>query len=164
MNNTTRKKLEEYILSEREKHYKIAWSHVKNKEDALDIIQDSIYKALSYKGDVNVEHIETWFCSVLINTARDHLRKHAKITVLEESQLAQKIEKNSVPPMDTNFEERDMLNSALEKLTDAEREIIILRYFENMELSRVAEITSKNLSTVKSTLYRSLRKLRATQQ
>lgn len=164
MNKSTRKKLEEHILSEREKHYKIAWSHVKNKEDALDIIQDSIYKALSYKGDVNAEHIETWFCSVLINTSRDYLRKHAKITVLEESQLAQEIEKNSVTPMDTNFEERDMLNSALEKLTDIEREIIILRYFENMELSRVAEVTSKNLSTVKSTLYRSLRKLRSTLQ
>ena len=30
-----------------------------------------------------------------------------------------------------------------------------------MELSEVAEITSRKLSTVKSTLYRSLRKLKA---
>lgn len=160
MNAKTRKKLEEYILSEREKHYRIAWSYVRNKEDALDIIQDSIYKALSYKGDVNAQHIQTWFCSVLINTARDYLRKNAKLTVMEESKLTHEIENKSEHLPDNRFEERDMLNSALEKLSDGEREIIILRYFENMELGEVAEITSKNLNTVKSTLYRSLKKLR----
>ena len=161
MNSDVRKNLEEYILSAREKHYRIAWSHVRNREDALDIIQESIYRALSYRGDLNPQHMETWFCTVLINTARDHLRKNSRITVMEEQELTREIEKTVETPSQSSFEDREILSSALEKLSEQERDIIILRYFENMELSEVAEITSRKLSTVKSTLYRSLRKLKA---
>ena len=105
--------------------------------------------------------METWFCTVLINTARDHLRKNSRITVMEEQELTREIEKTVETPSQSSFEDREILSSALEKLSEQEREIIIFRYFENMELSEVAEITSRKLSTVKSTLYRSLRKLKA---
>lgn len=41
-----------------------------------------------------------------------------------------------------------------------ERELIILRFYEDKQLSEIAEILQENLSTVKSRLYRTLRKLR----
>ena len=39
-----------YILENKEKHYQIAYSYVRNQEDALDIIQDAIVKALKNEG------------------------------------------------------------------------------------------------------------------
>ena len=116
MNSDVRKNLEEYILSAREKHYRIAWSHVRNREDALDIIQESIYRALSYRGDLNPQHMETWFCTVLINTARDHLRKNSRITVMEEQALTREIEKTAETPTQSSLEDREILGSALEKV------------------------------------------------
>ena len=38
--------------------------------------------------------------------------------------------------------------------------VVELRYFEDMKLEEIAEILNENLSTVKSRLYRSLKKLR----
>lgn len=38
------------ITDNKENIYRLAYSYVKNKEDALDVVQDSIYKALSSIG------------------------------------------------------------------------------------------------------------------
>ena len=38
--------------------------------------------------------------------------------------------------------------------------MIVLRYFEGMQLNQIAQTLDENLSTVKSRLYRSLKKLR----
>ena len=52
------------------------------------------------------------------------------------------------------------LREALEHLEEKDRRIIELRFFEDMELGAIAEILDENLSTIKSRLYRALRKLK----
>ena len=52
------------------------------------------------------------------------------------------------------------LREALHGLPEAERTLIILRYFEDRQLSEIAEILQENVNTVKSRLYRTLTKLR----
>lgn len=157
----TKEKLEEYILSSREKHYRIAYSYIKNKEDALDIIQDAIYKALSYKGEIKDEYMETWFCKIVINTSKDYLKKSKKLVNMEDYRLNEVIEKQGIITGDNDFEKGSSheIHDALEKLSSNEREIITLRYFEAMEIKEVSELTDQNINTVKSTLYRALKKL-----
>ena len=41
-----RKLIENYTIENKEKLYRIAFSYTKNKEDALDIVQESVLKAL----------------------------------------------------------------------------------------------------------------------
>ena len=41
------KKVKDYIVNNQENFYKVAYSYVKNQDDALDIVHDSICKALS---------------------------------------------------------------------------------------------------------------------
>ena len=53
------------------------------------------------------------------------------------------------------------LEEAVGKLSEMERTLIILRFYEDKQLSEIAEILEENLSTVKSRLYRTLGKLRA---
>ena len=42
--------------------------------------------------------------------------------------------------------------------------MVLLRFYEEMQLSEIAEITGTNLSTVKSRLYKGLKKLRESLQ
>lgn len=51
------------------------------------------------------------------------------------------------------------LQKALETLGEKDRSVVILKYFEDMKLSEIADILEENVNTVKSRLYRSLRKL-----
>ena len=52
------------------------------------------------------------------------------------------------------------LKEALDSLNAEDKAVIELRFFEDKPLNEIAEILGENLSTVKSRLYRGIRKLR----
>ena len=58
-----------------------------------------------------------------------------------------------------SYEDFD-LKMALENLSPKDKLIVELKYFEDMTLADIAEILEENVNTIKSRLYRSLRKLR----
>lgn len=146
-----RKKVEQKFLSNYTNYYRLAYSYVRNESDAMDIVQESAYKAMKDYNMVKKEdYINTWIYRIVINTALDHIRKNKKeiIGILGEEEFYE----------DTymNF---DMMNM-LDNLEEGEKTIIILRFFEEQKLEDIARITGENLSTVKSKLYRTLKKLR----
>ena len=49
---------------------------------------------------------------------------------------------------------------ALKALDERERTVIVLRFFEDLKLEDIAKILDENISTVKTVLYRSLKKLK----
>ena len=49
---------------------------------------------------------------------------------------------------------------ALDVLDEKERTVIVLRFFEDLKLQDIADVTGDNLNTVKTILYRSLKKLK----
>lgn len=143
----------QYIEQNKEKHYRIAYSYVKNQEDALDIIQDTIIKALKYEKSLkHKEYLSTWFCRILINNCKTYLKKKDKVVYIEAIETLEIDHSNEEQKMDIEW--------AIEKLNTQEKEIILLRFYQGLELKEVAEVTSKNLSTVKSTLYRAMKKLK----
>jgi RNA polymerase sigma-70 factor, ECF subfamily len=147
--------LENYILQNKESHYRIAYSYVKNKDDALDIVQESILKALnSVDSLTNTEYIKTWFYRILVNTSLDILRKKGKLSYVEDIVL----DLNSEAKEDI-YENFDLQN-AMDNLPRNYRLIISLRYFEDLKLEEIADILGENLNTVKTRLYAGLKKLR----
>lgn len=147
-------KVEDAVLNAYETMYRIAYTYVKNEEDALDIVQESAYKAIRNCEQVKKErYIQTWICRIVINTSMDFLRKTQREFPIEEL-----YEVNELGITD-QYEDFDM-TKALNTLTERERAVVILRYFEDKKLEDIAYILNANLSTVKSLLYRSLKKLK----
>ena len=58
-----------------------------------------------------------------------------------------------------SYEDVD-LRRALDSLSKEDKTVIELKYFEDMKLTDIAEVLGENVSTVKSRLYRGLKKLR----
>jgi len=149
------KQLEEYVVENKEKHYRIAYSYVKNADDALDIIQESIFKALvSLNTLKNPEFMKAWFYRILINCSLDFIRKQKKIITLDNEVLY-----SYVNEFNDTYADID-LHRALDELPDNYRSIVILRFFEDLKIEEVAEILNENINTVKTRLYKSLNKLR----
>ena len=147
--------IEEYILINKEMHYRLAYSYVKNADDALDILQESIYKAFSSIESLkDSSYIKTWFYKIIVNTSLDFLRKRKRLIVVNEEFLAT-YDSGSFD----NYEDID-LKKALEDLPDYQRSIIILRYFEDLKIKEIAEILDENINTIKANLYKALEKLR----
>lgn len=148
-------KMAEFILENKDSYYRLAYSYVRNSEDAMDIVQEAIVRAFSSRKTLKeADYIKSWFYRIVINTALDFLRKNRKYTYLEEEQW----EDFSTGPGDP-YQDVD-LHKALERLSPQNRTIIILRFFEDMKLSEIARVLGENENTVKTRLYSTLKKLR----
>ncbi|MCC5910569.1 MAG: sigma-70 family RNA polymerase sigma factor [Clostridiaceae bacterium] len=149
------KEIEAYILDNKEMHYRLAYSYVKNKEDALDIVQESICKSISSMESLKeLTYIKTWFYKIIVNTSLDFLRKRKRLIIGDEDFLA-----TYDGGVVDHYEDID-LQKSLEDLPDNYRSIIILRYFEDLKIKEIAEILDENINTIKARLYKALEKLR----
>ena len=144
-----------FIIDNREGYYRLAYTYVKNQEDALDIVQDSICKALTSENKLkNPNGIKSWFYSIVVHTALDFLKKNSKIVLTDDNIL-----ENIGGSETDNYKNMDLLD-ALDKLSDENKTIVMLKYFEYMKFSEIAQILNLPESTVKTKLYASLKKLR----
>ena len=149
-----RKLIENYTIENKEKLYRIAFSYTKNKEDALDIVQESVLKALKSVNTLkNPQYIKTWYYKILTRTAIDYIRKNSKYIPLDTEYSAETVGKYD------DYEDID-LKRALDLLTYDQRVIITLRFFEDMKIKDIAEITGENINTIKTRLYKALEVLR----
>ena len=154
MDNNIRQQLNAYIVSHQEDFYRLAFSYVKNRDAALDVVQESIVRALSKSDSLRQpEYLKTWFYRILLNESMNHYRRNKRLVPLEDS-----VADGPAPAGDPA--ERLDLYAAIDRLDPKERAIIRLRFFEDMKLEEISRITGVNLNTVKSRLYKSLRKLR----
>lgn len=145
----------EYAVKYKENHYRLAYSYVKNVDDALDIVQESVYKAISSVDSLkNSNYIKTWFYRIIVNTSLDFLRKQRKMSTVGDEVL----ESLDFGIAD-NYEDFD-LKKALDNLPDQYRTVVILRFFEDLKIEEIAEVLNENANTVKTRLYKSLEKLR----
>ena len=142
----------EQILTENyERYYRLAYSYMRNEDDALDVVQESAYRAIRDCRKVrNKDYLSTWIYRIVVNTALDMLRRKKKENITEE-----------LPEIPVEDQYQDLeLRTVLNQLDDKSRTIILLRYFEDLKLEDIADIVGDNLNTVKARLYRSLKKLR----
>lgn len=143
--------IHETLVKNYDKYYRIAFGYVHNEEDALDIVQEAAYKAIFHAEKLKQpDYADTWVCRIVMNEAVAFLRKNQKSSVEFETCDTGKEE---------TYEDIDLIE-AIEALSQNERAVVQLRYFEDMSLQQVAQIVGENLSTVKSRLYRALAKLR----
>lgn len=145
------KKVEETILDSYEAMYRLAYTYVRNEEDALDIVQESAYKAIKHSASVKqANYIKTWLWRIVMNTALDFIRKNQKEIAVEDFYEDGK---------EDSYQDFDTIE-ALEILDEKEKAVVVLRFFEDQKLSEIARILNENTNTVKTILYRSLKKLK----
>ncbi|MGL5754464.1 MAG: RNA polymerase sigma factor [Paraclostridium sp.] len=148
------RKVKDYIVNNQKNFYKIAYSYVKNEDDALDIVHDAICKALSKIDSLkDIEVVKPWFYKILINSAIDYIRKNNKYVSITEEEVINEYKVEDV------YSDID-LKRALDRLPQEYKSIIVLRYFEDMKIEDIANVLSENTNTVKTRLYKGLRRLK----
>ncbi len=145
---------ESFINENLDSVYRFAYSYTKNKEDAEDVINESVVKAIrALDGLKNIDSIKSWFYRIVANTALSVLKEKSKIVYMDKEELE---------PIQISEDDYSKLNfmELVEKVPVKFKEIIILRYFENMKISEIAEVLGLNENTVKTRLYKALNILR----
>ena len=138
--SSMQQQVESQLLASYESLYRLAYTYVKNPDDAMDVVQESAFKAISRSADVrSPAAIRGWLCRIVVNTAMDVLRARSRQADV--------------------YQDTDLMQ-ALDLLDERERTVIVLRFFQELKLQEIAQVTGENVNTVKTILYRSLKKLK----
>ncbi|MCC5803566.1 sigma-70 family RNA polymerase sigma factor [Rossellomorea vietnamensis] len=149
------KAFQELIDIEKNKLYRMAYVYVKNEDDALDIVQEAIYKAfISIKSLKHPQYFSTWLSRILINSALDFIKKHERTITTEEMDVIPG-ERHSL------IEEKLDLALAIEELDVPYKTVIILRYYKDFTVKQIAEILDCPEGTIKTRLHRAIRQLKS---
>lgn len=148
-------RLTAYIVENQNRFYRLAYSYVRNREDALDAVQSAVCRALEYGGGLqNGEAVKTWFYRILVNECLRMIK--------ERERFPEAREEEEIPYEEKSFEPADDLDPFLSRLDQDTHTIIKLRFFEEMTIAEISRITGLKLNTVKAKLYRGLKQLRIT--
>jgi RNA polymerase sigma-70 factor (ECF subfamily) len=144
---------------------------VRDRDVAQTLTQDTFLRAwnarASFRGDCA---ISTWLMRIALNLVRDHTRtdrfrfwKRVSETAVDVSDIS-----SHVPHRDSSLESRLIANEQLTlvwesvaQLSERQRNVFLLRFLDELELSEIANITGLPVSTVKTHLYRALATIRA---
>jgi len=125
--------------------YRIAYSYVKNEQDALDVIQETVCRALANQHTLKEPaFIKSWLIRILINCALDMCKRHAKV-----QSIAPDVLENQFSDDASNLDELLDLRKAIETLGEPQKTLIQLRFYEDLTLEETARVMEMPLGTVK---------------
>jgi RNA polymerase sigma-70 factor (ECF subfamily) len=145
------------------------WTLTGNREAAEDLFQETWIRVLEKSHQYNPSwRFEAWLFSIARNLAIDHLRRRqpesleALLHPREEGAAREWPDRESATPFESVAagEQADRVKSVLRRLPPDAREVLVLRFQEDLDLNEIAELVRAPLSTVKSRLYRGLEALR----
>lgn len=148
-----KEKLKLYITNNLDKLYRLAFSYAQNEHDAEDIVNESVKRALDAIYQLEKEEfLGTWMYRIVINTASSYMKVKSKLIYIDE------IIENTLVKED-KYQDTDLYNMVM-KLDSKYRIVIVLRFYEDMAIDKIAEVLNENVSTVKTRLYKALKLLK----
>jgi len=137
---------------------------VQDRGTAEDLVQETFLRVWNRVGGFNAEHgaVGPWLLAVARNRAIDFLRYRGRrpeaSLELNETENPALFAGLQTDPL--QFDTVRQVKTALEKLTQPQREAIELAYFEGLSQTEIAERMRQPLGTVKSWMRRALQQMR----
>ncbi|MBQ7932151.1 MAG: sigma-70 family RNA polymerase sigma factor [Clostridia bacterium] len=137
--------------------YALAYSIVKNEQDACDIVGEAILRA--YSGITSLKNknaFRTWILRIVHNTAIDFLRKQENHISVEDIETYA----DNLSADNTDMATKIALHDAVNRLSQPYRTVIILFYYEGLSTARIAQITDTSIVAVRKQLHRARKQLK----
>jgi len=134
---------------------------VEDAEDACQVAYLNFFKAIaSFKGKAS---LSTWYYRILVNSATDIQRKRKIKEVPLDEKIAKWEGKDKDNPVNRilNDELSKEIQSALQSLSENQKQVFILKHFNDLKLDEIAKILGLSPGTVKSHLHRAVISLRS---
>lgn len=121
---------------------------VSSREDAEDILQETYVRAFSSLDSLNSEEsFRPWLISIARNKVNDYYRKKAETEEVP-------YDDGIIQYVDVNRPINSSVSETMKKLSDQERELLHLYYWEDMSVGEIARELKIPEGTVKSRLYK----------
>jgi len=150
---------DELMIRHERQVYRLCVRYIGNHEAALDLSQEVFIKAFenlpSFRGD---SRFKTWLYRVTVNHCLNYVKKnHREFVELTEgtARLEPSIHQSILED-----ERREIVRSLMRKLPPKQKLILELRMNENLDYEEIADILGRSISTIKSSVFFALQKLK----
>jgi RNA polymerase sigma-70 factor (ECF subfamily) len=141
-----------------------------SRETAEDYFQETFSrvceKGINFRGG----NLRAWIFRIATNVAMDGFRKEKRQPMMRLSQMEDCNTQGGVAVADSKNisspsedaqrqEQKEMVQRIIEELPAGQRTILVLSYYQQLSYSEVAEVMNCTIGTVKTQMYRALRKM-----
>lgn len=135
--------------------YRLAWGFTGDHALADDVTQEVFVRLVKIKHWQAKALFRTWLYKIVLNTSRELRRRHRR----EADELPSDYDERqgAVPEYAKHDHE---VASALKSLPERQREVVVLRFYEELSTQETARIMGCREGTVKTHLHRALAALR----
>ena len=135
--------------------FAIAYGILQNREEAEDVVQDSLIKAWKTRWRVrDPEKFPAWISMIARHRAHDVFRQRRTISLAHETRETNESEKGDTTELDRQ------LHSALAALPELHRAALTLRYFEEMDYRTIENTLGLSNGALRGILGRALASMR----
>ena len=146
----TEQEMQQFVAQYGPLVYRLAMAQLRHTADAEDVYQDVFLKLIRHQPEFqNPAHQKAWFIRVTVNTCKDRLKKASRRDLPLEEATA-----SAAVPEQTGLED------ALARLSERDRALIYLYYYEGYKTEEIATILQVGGSTVRSRLKRARARLK----
>jgi len=147
----------------KDRAYNLAFRICCSREEAEEITQDSFLKAYRALGSFKRKSsFSTWLYRIVYNTAVSYVRIKKKEILSLEDFPADAIDFTGTGTSDEEADaeyRRSLINFAFQKISDEERSLITLHYYEEMSTDEISEVTGISKANIKVKLFRARQKM-----
>ncbi|MFB0555696.1 MAG: RNA polymerase sigma factor [Phycisphaerae bacterium] len=136
--------------------YRLAWRFTGNQQDALDVLQETFTYLLGKFPGFSLTASMTTFLYPVVK----HLSIAARSKSLRFTSDEEILNEITVPVSKETQNSRSELAAVLTVLPDEQREVLLMRFVDNMTLQEIAKALNIPIGTVKSRLHHALKTLR----
>lgn len=150
------------------RYYEVIYSYsmrqVNNQHLSADLTQEVFIKMMKNidKYRLGTNSFKYWLLKIALNHIRDYFRaeKSTRDINIEDLDCLSDYDSDNILDILEKDEKRTSVKKALNSLKEEEREIVILKYYNEMTIKEIGSLIGAKESTIKSKLYRALEKLR----
>ena len=150
------------IMPLKERLFRLALRIVQNREEAEDIVQDTLMKLWSQQAEwADIQNIETYTLTMCRNQALDHLEKKERQNLTLDEAMHDQADNTPAPDEQLiNRQQHDLARQLIDRLPEKQRTTAQLRDIEGMTYQEIAEVMGITVADVKVNLFRGRQKLR----
>jgi RNA polymerase sigma-70 factor (ECF subfamily) len=153
---------EETVLPHLNAAYNLARWLLRNEQDAQDAVQEASLRAYRFFDGYQGGDAKAWLLAIVRNTClswRQRSRRDMSNVLFDERTHSATGEASNAEDRMVDADRVSALRNCIEALPDDQREVLILREFEEMSYRQIADTTSLPVGTVMSRLARARERL-----
>jgi RNA polymerase sigma-70 factor (ECF subfamily) len=147
------------------KVYLLAYSFFRNHEDAMDIVQETFLRfyekaAMFEKG----KNFQNWLLQIAKNLCIDQYRKRHKkdreFLADAEPEEVKPDRSGPIPDPTASLDLKDIFGLCLSRLSERQRMIFVMRHYNQLQYTEIAQILNIAVGTVKSLNFKAIQNLK----